>query len=270
MDPSSEDKRYVNVLFFGDIVGRVGREAVKVYLSELTEHPDVVIANIENASHGFGLIEKHYHELSDMGIDIMTGGNHSLDRRETGEFIDSAKKLLRPANFFAGTPGRGVQLFEFDGFRVGVINLIGQVFMGNYNSPWEYLDQHVPQLLNDTPIVFLDFHAETTAEKICMGRYSAKLGVSAMVGTHTHVQTADEKIINGRMGYISDVGFNGGYDSVIGMEPTSSINKMRSHLPNRLEVSECETVQINAVQFQFETASGICTKIERVLKVFEL
>ncbi|MDX2085177.1 MAG: TIGR00282 family metallophosphoesterase [Candidatus Melainabacteria bacterium] len=265
------DKKMLQLLFFGDIVGRVGRKAVETYLSSrLPEPVDIVIANVENASHGFGLTEKHYYELNRMGIHIMTGGNHSLDRKETHQFIESAPYLLRPANFFTGTPGCGAKVYDIAGFKIAVLNLIGQVFMGNYNSPWEYLDEWVPQLLNETPIVFVDLHAETTAEKICMARYAATLGVSAMVGTHTHVQTADERILNHRMGYITDVGFNGGYDSVIGMDPTSSLNKMRSHSPTRLEVSECQTVQVNAVRFEIEAATGVCIQVQRVMDVFSL
>ncbi|MBX2861683.1 MAG: TIGR00282 family metallophosphoesterase [Vampirovibrio sp.] len=253
-----------DILYFGDIVGKSGRQAVKQYLATLTEPAGAVIANGENATHGFGISEKHYHELREAGVDIITGGNHTWDRKDIVEYIHNAEWMLRPDNFPAGNPGVGAKVFEVNGIKLGVINLLGQVFMGNYNSPWESIDRLLPRLKQETSMVFIDFHAETTAEKLAFGRYLSQLGASVMVGTHTHVQTADNKILNGQMGYITDVGFNGASDSIIGMEPEGSLQRLMSCQPARLEVAESDEVQINAVWVTLETATGKCLKIERI------
>jgi len=256
----------IDILFFGDMVGRPGREAVKWYLRSLSdsEKPDVVIANVENASHGFGLTEKNYHELVEAGVDIMTSGNHIWDKKDIFEYIYAADRLLRPDNFPVGSVGTGARVFEFSGFKVGVLNLIGQVFMGNYNSPWERVDAMLPQMQYETPILFLDFHAEATAEKVSLARYASSLGLSAFTGTHTHVQTADNKILNNRTGYITDSGFCGAYDSVIGMSPEAAVERLRTQYPTRLEVPEALEVQVNASRFTIDVKTGVCQAVNRV------
>ncbi len=265
----------IELLFFGDIVGKSGRQAVQQYLKTLDNPADVVIANAENATHGFGLSQSHYQELLDSGIDILTGGNHTWDRKEILQFINEAHYLLRPDNLPIAMPGSGIRVFDIPlvgnkSFRIGVINLIGQVFMGNYNAPLERLRAIVPELMAQTPIIFLDFHAEATAEKITLGHVAAQLGVSAMVGTHTHVQTADERILLNRMGYITDVGFNGAYHSVIGMEVRSSMERVESLVPSRLEVAESDEVQVNAIRFKIDPEHGDCLGLERICKVITL
>jgi calcineurin-like phosphoesterase len=162
-------------------------------------------------------------------------------------------------------PGSGVRVFDIRGIKIGVVNLIGQVFMGGpYNSPWEQLDTLIAQLQYETPIVFLDFHAEATAEKIALAHYVSHIGVSAMVGTHTHVQTADERILNHRMGYLTDAGFNGAYDSVIGMRPKEAIERLKSGLPAKLDIGGGDTLQVNGVRFRVELKTGACVEIERI------
>jgi metallophosphoesterase (TIGR00282 family) len=256
----------IKLLFFGDLVGKPGRMAVQAYLDSLPQRPDVVIANGENISHGFGMLRKHYEEMRESGVDIFTSGNHIWDQKEIFGYIDDVE-LLRPLNFPSASPGTGARIFQVHGHSVGVINLIGQVFMGNYNSPWEQLDELVYDMLAVTPIIFLDFHAEATAEKIALAWHASSLGVSAMVGTHTHVQTADSKILNNRMGYITDAGFNGSYNSVIGMEAGGSIQRLRSQLPTRLDVGPSEVLQVNAVSFTIETKTGVCRRVERINEV---
>lgn len=261
----------VDILFFGDLVGKAGRQAVYNYLNRLMNKPDIVIANVENTTHGFGLNQRHFLELRQHGIDIMTGGNHSFDRRELMEFIDDEPCLFRPCNLAGhNIPGSGAHVVEVKGFKLGVINLLGQAFMAHYNSPWEAIENELPALREEAPIIFLDFHAESTAEKYCMGHIAASMGVSAMVGTHTHVQTADERILMDRMGYISDVGFNGSRNSIIGMEPNSSISRMRLPTPVRLEVSQEPLVQVNAIRFTIEKQTGRCLGLTRIHEVFEL
>lgn len=257
----------VEILFFGDMVGRPGRIAVKTYLAKLSEEgrrPDVVIANVENASHGFGLSEKNFRELQEAGVDIMTSGNHIFDRKEIFDYIYATDRILRPANYPAETPGVGARVFEINGFKIGVLNLIGQVFMGNFNSPWEQLEGLVSQMQYETPVIFLDFHAEATAEKVAMAFCAAEAGVSAMVGTHTHVQTADDRIMGDRMGYITDAGFNGAYRSIIGFQPEPAIQRLRTHYPTRLEVGDDETLQVNCVRFRVNVQTGVCESIERI------
>ncbi|HEY9745302.1 MAG TPA: TIGR00282 family metallophosphoesterase [Oculatellaceae cyanobacterium] len=256
----------IDLLFFGDIVGKPGRVAVTSYLANLDQRPDVVIANGENVSHGFGMIRKHYDELHEAGIHIFTSGNHIWDQKEIFSYIDEVN-LLRPQNFPSASPGVGAKVYRIGEHDIGVINLIGQVFMGNYNSPWEQMDETVYEMLAVTPIIFLDFHAEATAEKVAMGWHASALGVSAMVGTHTHVQTADSRILNNRMGYITDAGFNGSYNSVIGMEPSGSLQRLRSHLPTRLGVGPADILQVNAVRFTIETKTGVCRKVERINEI---
>ena len=235
----SSDDPTIDILFFGDMVGRPGRRALAWYIEQLpsAQRPDLIIANVENASHGFGLSEKNYLELDEVGVDVMTSGNHIWDRKEILEYIERAPKLIRPANFAKTSPGKGWTVVTVGDTKVAVINVIGQVFMGAYNSPWEILDEVVPQLRDETPVIFLDIHAEATAEKLALARYASTLGVSAVVGTHTHVQTADDRIINHRTGYISDAGFCGSYDSIIGFVPASSIQRLRTQTPSRIEVS---------------------------------
>ncbi|MEM0950968.1 MAG: TIGR00282 family metallophosphoesterase [Cyanobacteria bacterium P01_H01_bin.74] len=259
----------ITVLFFGDIVGQPGRKAVKAYLANPDNKADVIVANGENASHGFGMIRRHYDELHESGIHIFTMGNHVWDQKEIFNYIDEAN-VLRPYNFSPGTPGRGAKIFKVGSIEIGVINLIGQVFMGNYNSPWDQLDELVYDMLAVTPIIFLDLHAEATAEKITLAWHASSLGVSAMVGTHTHVQTADSKILNHRMGYITDAGFNGAYNSVIGMAPSGSIQRMKTNMPAKLEVGSDELLQINAVKFTIEPTTGVCRAVERINEIYTL
>jgi 2',3'-cyclic-nucleotide 2'-phosphodiesterase len=268
----TESKQTIDVLFFGDIVGRSGRNAIRWYLSTLSdsEKPDVVIANVENASHGFGLTEKNYQELMSFGIHVMTSGNHIWDRKEIFDYIYSAERLLRPANFPESNLGSGAQVFEFPGFKIGVINMIGQVFMGNYNSPWDKVEALVSQMLYETPIIFMDFHAEATAEKVAFARYASTLGISAFTGTHTHVQTADERILNNRTGYISDSGFCGAHDSIIGMVAETSIERLKTMYPTRLDVADSSVVQVNGSRFTIDVKTGICQRVSRVNIVKDL
>ena len=214
---SGDDNKNLKILFFGDIVGKPGRNAVKFYLENLPEEekPDFVIANVENASHGFGLTEKNYNELSSYGIDCMTSGNHIWDKKDIFNYIDTAGKLLRPLNYPQGVQGKGSAIFECGNYKIGVVNFLGRVFMNLVDDPFKIAEEEIKKLKEITPVVIVDFHAEATAEKICFAKYCAELGVSAFFGTHTHVQTADEKILNG-MGYITDAGFCGTIDSVIG------------------------------------------------------
>lgn len=271
------DDNTIKILFFGDMVGRPGRYAVRDFLSGMFKdtdylspisafdfsHSHFVIANVENASHGFGLTEKNYNEISDYGVDCMTSGNHIWDKREIFNYIDNAEKLLRPINYPKGCSGVGSRIFEKNGVKIGVINVLGRVFVNIADSPWEIVKEEIQKIKEVTPIVIIDFHAEATAEKICFGRFCSEFGVSAFLGTHTHVQTADECIIN-NMGYITDAGFCGVVDSVIGMDYQTSLNRFLTAIPERYDVADGDVVQINAVEVEIEKDTGYAVAIRRV------
>lgn len=271
-----DDKNTVKILFFGDLVGRPGRSAVRDFMvnpkafnykTEPVENPPVdthfIIANVENASHGFGLTEKNYKELSEYGIDAMTSGNHIWDKKEIFNYINNVEKLLRPINYPNCKFGIGGKIFEKNGVKIGVISVLGRVFMNLVDSQWEIVQDEIKRMKEITPIVVVDFHAEATAEKICFGRFCAELGVSAFFGTHTHVQTADEMILN-NMGYISDAGFCGTVDSVIGMEYKTSLNRFLTSIPERYDVADGNFVQINAVEVEIDKKTGYAVAIRRV------
>jgi metallophosphoesterase (TIGR00282 family) len=258
-----ENNQSIKLIFFGDIVGKPGRIAVRDYLAENKNTYDFVIANVENASHGFGLTEKNYNEFLNYGIDAMTCGNHIWDKRDIYSYIDDAQALLRPINYPEGTKGVGSRIFEKDGFKIGVINVLGRVFMNLVDSYWELVTAEIKRIKEITPIVVVDFHAEATAEKVCFGKYCSELGLSAMFGTHTHVQTADETVFNG-MAYISDAGFCGASDGVIGMDYNTSLSRFLTSIPERYEVAKGETSQINAVEVEIDVKSGRALAVKRI------
>ncbi|MGN1152935.1 MAG: YmdB family metallophosphoesterase [Candidatus Gastranaerophilaceae bacterium] len=244
------DNNEFKILFFGDLVGKIARRGVATYLQECkrnNNYPDFIIANVENASHGFGLTEKNYNELSEAGIDCFTSGNHIWDKKEIFNYIDSVDKLIRPINYPSNTPGKGSTIIEKNGIKIAVINALGRVFMPPIDSPIEILKTEIAKLKEITPYIIVDFHAEATAEKLCTGRYLSEMGITAFFGTHTHVQTVDEKIING-MGYLTDVGFCGSDDSIIGMEYETSLKRLTTLLPERYEVATNPPCVINAVE----------------------
>lgn len=259
----------IKIIFLGDITGRHGRNAVKSFLANKDENT-FVIANIENASHGFGLTKKNYLDLSQSGIDCFTSGNHIWDKKDIHEYIDEAENLVRPINYPQGTAGKGSQIFDFKGYRIGVINVLGRVFMPPIDSPWQTVVEEIKRLRDEENVehIFIDFHAEATAEKICFSKFLANefnneqnALIKGFFGTHTHVQTADERVING-MAYITDAGFCGAYDGVIGMEYSTSLKRLSTSLPERYEVAEGQFTQINGVEVQINRTRA--TQIKRI------
>ena len=259
------DDKTLKILFFGDMVGKPGRNAVKEYLQSFApeEKPDFVIANVENASHGFGLTEKNYNELSSYGIDCMTSGNHIWDKKDIFNYIEQADKLVRPMNYPEGAKGLGSRIFDCGEYKIGVINLLGRVFTTLVDDPFRLFESEIARLKKITPIIIIDFHAEATAEKICFAKFCSELGSSAVFGTHTHVQTADENILNG-MGYITDAGFCGTVDSVIGMEYKTSLSRFLTGIPERYDVAEGGECQINAVEVEISPSTGRALAIRRI------
>lgn len=259
--------KHLKIIFFGDIVGRLGRKAVGECLQELKAGefpPDFTIANVENASHGFGLTEKNYNELSKYGLDCLTSGNHIWDKKEIFTYINKAEKLIIPINYPKKANGVGSKVFEVGEYKIAVINALGRIFMHPLDSPWEIVKREAKKLKKITPNILIDFHAEATAEKVCFAKFCSEMGVSACIGTHTHVQTADERIIND-MAYITDVGFCGVSDSVIGMDYKTSLKRLTTGLPERYEIPKSKDVLINAVEILIDAQSGKSLEIKRFL-----
>jgi len=253
----------ISILFLGDVIGRPGRRAIKRFLSEFAQKVDLVIANAENAAHGFGTTESNLEELRQAGVQAFTGGNHTFDRKEIYEFIDRQQNVIRPANYPDGTPGRGFCLVEVAAdIQVGLINVLGRVFMEPLESPFLVADEVLKKLKGQTNIVLVDVHAEATAEKMALGLYLDGR-VSAVVGTHTHVQTADERILPAGTAYITDVGCCGPINSVIGMDKEAVFKRMIQQLPARFEVA-AGPAMVNGVLLSINKKTGKATAIQRI------
>jgi metallophosphoesterase (TIGR00282 family) len=225
----------MNLLLLGDVFGQPGRAAVTAHLPALRRdlQVDVAIVNAENAAHGFGLTEKIAGELYEAGADILTTGNHVWDQRELIPYIERDQRVLRPANFPPGTPGSGTRLHHLgDGRSILVINLMGRLFMDALDDPFRGLDAAIGDLVlgRDVAAIVVDFHGEATSEKNALGHF-ADGRVSAVIGTHTHIPTADARILLGGTAYISDLGMCGDYDSVIGLEKQASIRRFVTKMP---------------------------------------
>jgi len=255
----------MRILFVGDIVGRPGRDLVRIGLTPLVEqhHIDLVIANAENSAAGFGITREIGDQLLDLGVDVMTSGNHVWDKKEALDYIGAEPRLLRPLNYPAGVPGNGSYLARTkDGVSVGVINAMGRVFMLNIDDPFARVLDEIDALRQRTRIIFVDFHAEATSEKIAMG-WHLDGKVSAVIGTHTHVQTADERILPKGTAYLTDVGMTGPHDSVIGVEIEPALGRFLNALPARFETATANP-RLNAVIVEADEQTGRATDIERL------
>lgn len=255
----------MKILFIGDIVGRAGRRILSEKLDRLIDrhYIDLVVANGENAAAGFGLTAPIARELFDSGVDVLTSGNHIWDKREIYETLDREERLLRPANYPGNLPGRGAGIFRTAaGLRVAVVNLEGRVFMKNLDCPFREAERLVTELREETPIILVDFHAEATSEKQALGHFLAGQ-VSAVVGTHTHVQTADEKILLGHTGYLTDVGMTGSQDAIIGNEKAPALERFLTQLPTRLEAAKKDPL-LCGVLLSVNPETGCCEAIERI------
>jgi len=255
----------VRILFIGDIVGRPGRELVRHGLPSIVEHHaiDLVIANAENAAAGFGITREIGDQLLEWGVDVMTSGNHIWDKKEALAYIGAEPRLLRPANYPAGAPGTGSYLARTkDGQSVGVINVMGRVFMLNIDDPFAVVLREIDAMRQRTRTIFVDFHAEATSEKIAMG-WHLDGRVAAVVGTHTHVQTADERILPKGTAYLTDVGMTGPHDSIIGVEIEAALGRFLNALPARFETATGNP-RLNAVIVETDPATGLATDVERL------
>ena len=269
-DPGTRFRLYLGVseirlLFLGDIVGKPGRELVRKGLPSLIEHynVDLVIANAENAAAGRGITREIGDQLLNWGVDVMTSGNHIWAQREAIDYIGAEARLLRPANFPAGVPGNGSYLARTaQGRPVGVINVMGRVFMQELDNPFQRVLEEVDALRSRTRIIFVDFHAEATSEKIAMG-WHLDGKVTAVVGTHTHVQTADEQILPGGTAYLTDVGMTGPHDGVIGVDKVPVIDKFLRGMPVRMETASGNP-RLNGILIAADEATGKATSIQRL------
>jgi metallophosphoesterase (TIGR00282 family) len=259
------------ILFYGDVVGEAGRNALAQKFLEIKEtyQPDVILANVENATHGFGINKKHFEFLGSLGIQVMTTGNHVWDQKDVFQLLEIHKdRLLRPGNYPSYVddpcPGSGIAYVSFSPEHppLCVVNLMGRVFMDPLDCPFQFMDKHLSEIRGKTPYIFLDFHAEATGEKLAMAHYLDGK-ISAMVGTHTHIQTADESVFPNGMAYLTDVGMCGSHFSVIGMKPMLALMRIRLKRPLKLQVAE-ELPKIHAVCVDVGLETGRSRNIQRI------
>lgn len=255
----------LNLLFIGDIIGKPGLTIVETWLPSLIQKykADVVIANGENAADGKGCTEKEGKILFGLGVHVITGGNHTWDKHQSQEYLKAENRSLRPLNYPKGTYGNGYYIYESKKGKVAVLNMQGRTFMADIDCPFRTADWILPRLKQEADIIFVDFHAEATAEKIAMANHIDGRA-SALVGTHTHVQTGDERIFPKGLGYITDVGMTGPYDSVIGMKTVAALNRFIYQTPQKYETAS-DDVHLCGMFFKFDKDSGKTLEIERIV-----
>lgn len=258
----------INVLFIGDVNGKPGRQALAALLPKLIKEKNVdfVIANGENSAGGFGITIKTFEEMLHYGIDAITLGNHIWDKKDVISILENDRRLIRPANLPDGNPGSGQAIFTIEKagrkINIGVINLIGRVFMTAFDCPFKAADRVIKEMAPNAPVIFVDIHAEATSEKQAMGFYLDGR-VSGVFGTHTHVQTADERIFDGGTAFISDAGMTGPFDSVIGVKKEIIIRRFLTGSPEKFEIAE-GNVRLNAVLTAVDETTGKASSIERI------
>ena len=255
----------MRILFLGDIVGRPGREIISELLPDLREKEniDFVIANGENAAGGSGLTPKITEDLLGSGIDVLTSGDHIWNKREIYEFLNKTERLIRPANYPEGAPGKGFTVLDVGSRgKICVINIIGRVFMDAVDCPFKMVRKVVEQVKETAKVIVVDIHAEATSEKVAMGWYLDGL-VSIVAGTHTHIQTADEKILPKGTAYITDCGMTGPYDSVIGRKQESILARFLTQMPTRFEMAEND-VEMHGIIAEISDLTGKAESIKRV------
>ncbi len=258
----------MRILFVGDVHGRPGRRLVARRVPTLRRElgVDFVVANAENSAGGVGLTPQTASELFEAGVDVLTGGNHTWAKQEAYGLLDSDPRVVRPANYPPGAPGQGSTVVRRGHLSLAVLNLQGRVFMDPLDDPFRIARVEAQRLRQLTPFVLVDFHAEATSEKVAMGYYLDGL-VTVVVGTHTHVQTADERILPGGTAYITDVGMTGPRDGVIGVDREAILQRFLTQLPVRFEVARGPG-QLSAVLVE-ANAQGQATRIQRIYEVEE-
>jgi hypothetical protein len=255
----------LNLLFVGDIVGKPGMDLVQTWLPSLIQKykADLVIANGENSSDGKGCTEKEGKILFDLGVHVITGGNHTWDKHQSQDYLKKEPRVIRPLNYPKGTYGNGYYIAETIKGKVAVVNLQGRTFMASIDCPFRAADWVLSKLKNETKMIFIDFHAEATAEKLAMVNYLDGK-ITALVGTHTHIQTSDERIFPNGSGYITDVGMTGPYESVIGMKTQAAINRFIYQTPQKYETAVNDS-HLCGIYLKIDTDSGKTIEIEKIL-----
>lgn len=256
----------MNILMIGDVFAKPGRQILQNVLPELKARyaADLTVVNGENAAGGNGVTRKVLHELKQAGADVITSGNHIWGQREILEFIDEEPYLIRPANYPEGAPGQGSCIIECNGVKVGVLNLAGRTFMPNMDCPFQKADALIKRLSDQCRLLLVDFHAEATSEKLALGYYLAGR-VAALVGTHTHIQTADERILPEGTAYITDLGMTGPWDSVIGVDKDIIIKSFLSCRPVSFQPAKGQKV-LGGVFIEVDDRTGKALRIERILE----
>ena len=256
----------MRVMLTGDVVGRPGRRAFQKYTPKLREEKkiDIVIVNGENSAGGKGFTRKSLDELYHAGADIITSGNHVWDKKDVLEFIDQEPFLIRPANYPEGAPGKGWCIYPFKAWNIGVFNLSGRAFMPDMDCPFQKAEEILREIRSECDVLFLDFHAETTSEKMAMGWYLDGR-VNGVVGTHTHIQTADARILPGGTAYITDLGMVGPWNSVLGVKSEIIIRKFTTAMPCRFDLEEDGPCVYSAVIVDIDNQTKKTTGIERIL-----
>ncbi len=260
----------MKILFIGDIVGSPGRMAVKELMPPLVKNKkiDFVIANAENAAGGSGITPDIAEELLGYGVDVLTSGDHIWKKKELYDLLNTDKRILRPANYPAGSPGSGATIVKSrDGIKVGVINLLGRVFLSTIDCPFKTGQRLVEELREKTNIIIIDIHAEATSEKIALGRFLDGL-VSAIIGTHTHVQTADEQILQKGTAYLTDAGMTGPFDSIIGRKVDQILERFLTQMPTKFEMAT-DDVRLQGVIVEIDDKTGKALGIKRVHEKLE-
>lgn len=254
----------MRILMIGDVIGRTGRRAFRKYTPELQREKgiDLVVVNGENSAGGKGITRKSLDELYQGGADIVTSGNHIYDKKEVLQFIDTEPFLIRPANYPEGAPGKGVCIYPFKAKNIAVFNLSGRSFMHALDCPFQKAEEILKEVAREADIILLDFHAETTSEKMAMG-YFLDGRVNAVVGTHTHVQTSDSRILPKGTAYISDLGMTGPWDSILGVKKDIIIQRFLTALPARFDVAEGPSVYAG-ILLTIEDSSNRTMEIERI------
>ena len=255
----------MRILFIGDIVGKAGREAIEGVLEKVVSGYQIefTVANGENAAGGMGITPSIAIEILDQGVDVLTSGNHIWAKKEIVPFLDEESRILRPANYPPKVPGRGSGIFHSrSGQRVGVLNLEGRVFMKHLDCPFRVGEKEVELLRKETNIILVDFHAEATSEKMAMGWFLDGK-VSAVLGTHTHVQTSDDRILDEGTAYISDVGMTGPMDSVIGIRKEIALERLLTQIPWKFDVAK-EAIELQGVVIDVDSETGRSGNIQRV------
>jgi 2',3'-cyclic-nucleotide 2'-phosphodiesterase len=255
----------MKLLFIGDVVGRPGRELLRKGLRPIIDRygVDFVIANVENAAAGFGVTKDICDTFLEWGVDVMTSGNHVWDKKEAIDYIAGEARMLRPANYPAGVPGRGGYLARTgDGRAVGVVNVMGRVFMTPMDDPFQVVLREIEALRAKTKVIVVDFHAEATSEKVAMG-WHLDGKVTLVVGTHTHVQTADERILPKGTAYLTDAGMTGPHDSIIGMEIEPSLARFLNAMPSRFEPATGNP-RLNGIVVEADEKTGRALAVTRI------